>query len=333
MKMILFGTGPFAVPTFRWLIESEHHVMALVTRPIEQPGKRRKVAPNPSRDLAEEHNLEVLQPLDANATDFARQLNDYQSDLFVVCDFGQILSKKILSASRLGGINLHGSLLPKYRGAAPINWAIYHGDSQTGVTVIHMTSRLDGGPMLAHASLPIGTRDTAATLEPQLAELGIQPVRRSIEMLEDWDGSSPLGQIQDTALACSAPRLSKSDGRIQWARSALQIHNQIRAFQPWPGSFSFFSDNRSTDPSPKTPLRVIIHQTSLINPPAETEIQGVANLRPGQIRPDFPGRMIVQTGEGLLSVDELQPAGKRAMSASDFLRGYTLNDGQFEFQN
>ena len=155
MKLILFGTGPFAVPTFASLLK-QHAVAALVTRPIEDSGKRRKTAENPVRELAETTTLPILDPPDCNDDAFVSALADFRSDLFVVCDYGQILSDDCLSASRLGGINLHGSLLPKYRGAAPLNWCIANGDAETGVSVILMTRRLDGGPCLVKRSTAIG---------------------------------------------------------------------------------------------------------------------------------------------------------------------------------
>ena len=257
MKLILFGTGPFAVPSFKSLVEdSSHEVVALVTRPIADAGKRRKTAENPTRDLGESEGLTVLDPVDANDPEFVQTLADYRADLLVVCDFGQILSNDCLGAAKLGGINLHGSLLPKYRGAAPINWAIYHGDEKTGVTIIHMTPRLDGGPILVTAETAIGRTETAEEIEPRLAELGVQPVHDAIAMLKKWDGESVIGQPQDQALATKAPRLKKSQGQIDWTQSATQIINHIRAFQPWPGTFTHWH-------GPKQPLRLIVHVASL----------------------------------------------------------------------
>ena len=257
MKLILFGTGPFAVPSFKSLIDdSSHEVVALVTRPIADAGKRRKTAENPTRDLGLAEGLTVLDPADANDSAFVKTLADYQADLFVVCDFGQILSNDCLSAAKLGGINLHGSLLPKYRGAAPINWAIYHGDETTGVTIIHMTPRLDGGPILVTAETAIGPTETAEQIEPRLANLGVQPVHDAISMLEKWDGQSTIGQPQDQTLATKAPRLKKAQGLIDWTQSASQIINHIRAFQPWPGTFTHWH-------GPKQPLRLIVHAASI----------------------------------------------------------------------
>lgn len=309
MKLILFGTGPFAVPSFKSLVEdSSHEVVALVTRPIADAGKRRKTAENPTRDLGESEGLTVLDPVDANDPEFVQTLADYRADLLVVCDFGQILSNDCLGAAKLGGINLHGSLLPKYRGAAPINWAIYHGDEKTGVTIIHMTPRLDGGPILVTAETAIGRTETAEEIEPRLAELGVQPVHDAIAMLKKWDGESVIGQPQDQALATKAPRLKKSQGQIDWTQSATQIINHIRAFQPWPGTFTHWH-------GPKQPLRLIVHAASLT-----TNSSGQI-VEPGQVVACDAQQLVLQTGDGMLALDQVQPAGKKKMPIADFLRG------------
>ncbi len=248
MRIIMFGTGPFAVPTLRSLLDSNHQILALVTRPIQDAGKRRKTAANPTRDLADNRAIPVFDPPTANEAAFVQQLTNLQADLFVVCDYGEILSRDCLGAAKLGGINLHGSLLPKYRGAAPINWAIYNGDEQSGITIIHMTAKLDGGPCLAQAVLDIGLEETTADVEPKLAELGVESVHVAINMLEAWDGESTIGTKQNPQLATKAPRLKKSDGQIVWSRSAQQIVNQIRAFQPWPGSYTNWSAQNLKQP-------------------------------------------------------------------------------------
>ena len=307
MRLIMFGTGPFAVPTFESLLQSDHDVLALVTRPIADSGKRRKTSENPTRDAGEKAGLMILDPPSANDDDFVQKLRDFNADLFVVCDYGQILSRDCLGAAKLGGINLHGSLLPRYRGAAPINWCIYNGDETTGVTIIHMTPKLDGGPCLAKAETPIGPDETAEEIEPRLAELGVEPVHESIKMLEAWDGESQIGEKQDPKLATKAPRLKKSDGLIDWSRSAKQIHNQIRAFQPWPGSFTNWHSEKL-----KQPMRLIVHCAKVITQTPEQQPGHVVSVEK---------ELVVQTGDGQLVITQVQPAGKRAMPVADFLRG------------
>lgn len=309
MRLIMFGTGPFAVPTFESLLDSEHEVISLVTRPILDSGKRRKTSENPTRDVAEARGVPIVDPANVNEADSVAQLVQWNADLFVVCDFGQILSRDCLAAARLGGINLHGSLLPKYRGAAPINWAIYNGDPTTGVTIIHMTARLDAGPCLIKSETPIAPDETAEEIEPRLARLGVQPVHDSIQMLSQWDGQSPIGEIQDRALATKAPRLNKSDGLIDWNRSAIQIVNQIRAFQPWPRTFTHWHT-----PKLKQPLRMIIHRAQAVS-------EEPGDRQPGEVVVVDKARLVVQTGDGQLSIEQIQPAGKRLMPIEDFLRG------------
>jgi methionyl-tRNA formyltransferase len=309
MRIVMFGTGPFAVPTFQSLLQSDHDVLALFTRPIADSGKRRKTAENPTRDVAELAGLEIHDPLNVNDDASVELLRELKADLFVVCDYGQILSRDCLAAADKGGINLHGSLLPKYRGAAPINWCLYNGDDVTGITIIHMTARLDGGPCLAKRELAIESSDTAESIEPKLAELGVGAVNESIEMLKAWDGESPIGSPQKQSEATKAPRLKKSDGLIDWTRSAADIVNQIRAFKPWPGSFTnWHSANK------KQPVRLIIHlSTAIANASSVAE--------PGRVVACDKERLIIQTGDGQLAIDVIQPAGKKPMPILDFLRG------------
>ncbi len=314
MRLILFGTGPFAVPTYESLIGS-HDVVALVTRPIADSGKRRKTAENPTRDLGEAKGLTILDPASCNEAAFVEQLVSLNADLFVVCDYGQILSRDCLAAAKLGGINLHGSLLPKYRGAAPIQWCVYNGDTVTGVTVIHMTARLDGGPCIVKSQLDIGADETAEELEPRLSSLGVESVAKAITMLESWDGESVLGELQDPAGITKAPRLKKTDGLIDFGRTAKQICDQVRAFQPWPKTFTNWT------PENKSPIRLIVGRTAVVDAEQLTEETVVADVPPGAVALCDSKRLWLQTESGLLSIVEIQPAGKRLMPVADFLRG------------
>lgn len=322
MRLVLFGTGPFAVPAFEAILQSSHEVLALVTRPIADGGKRRKTAENPTRDLGQHQGLEIYDPPDVNAADFVDRLRELQADLFVVCDYGQILSNDCLGSSRKGGINLHGSLLPKYRGAAPIHWAIFHGETILGVTIIHMTARLDGGPCLASASIEVGETETTAEVEPRLAQLGIEPVMQALQRLETWDGLTDLGTQQDPRLATKAPRLKKSDGQLQWTRTGREIVNQIRAFQPWPGTYTFWPRQEASEPE-----RLIVLRAAVVS-----KSDGSINLQsekfsPGQVVFNDGQQLWVKCGRDVISLLEVQPSGKRAMSIVDFLRGHRLPIG------
>jgi methionyl-tRNA formyltransferase len=315
MRILPLGTGPFAVPTFRWLLDSPHEVPALVTRPTQSAKGREKASLNPMRDLAEERGLEVYAPDSINTDESRQKLAAWQADLLVVCDYGQILSRETLAVAPLGGINLHGSLLPKYRGAAPVHWAIYNGDAETGLTVIHMTPRLDGGPCLAVRRMSISSNVTMPHLEQQLSYLGVEAVQEAIEKLSRWDRVSPIGEIQDQSQATKAPRLKKTDGAVDWTRSAEQIRNQIRAFKPWPATYTHWLRAGAE------PLRILLDQVSVVEAPSA----GMA--QPGQVILSDGKQLIVATGSGSLSIHALQPAGKRVMDIAEFLRGYPVRAG------
>ena len=318
MRVVMLGTGPFAVPTFAALLDAGHDVPALVTRPTPPAKGREKVPLNPMRDLAESRGIPVLAPESINSPEARQLLSELKPELLVVCDYGQILSRETLAVAPLGGINLHGSLLPKYRGAAPVHWAILNGDRETGITVIHMTSRLDGGPILAVRKTAIGSEETTPQLENRLAKLGVEAVLESIARLQHWDGVSPLGMPQDPKLATKAPRLSKQDGAVDWVKSAEQIRNQVRALLPWPGTYTHWLRR------PGDAMRLILIQVR--------EVEAQVPIEPGKVVPGevlvSDGRqLIVATREGALSLERLQPAGKRMMDASEFLRGYGVKPG------
>ncbi len=302
------GTGPFAVPTFQALLDSEHQVPCLVTRPDKPARGRKKLPLNPMREVAQANGLPVFAPVSINSTEGLALLDDQQPELLVVCDYGQILSADSLSKAPLGGINLHGSLLPKYRGAAPINWALLNGDTRAGVTVIHMTPRLDGGPMLCQRALEVGDDEDAVRLERRLSRIGVDAVFEAIDMLDEWDGTSSLGEAQSRHLVSKAPRLKKSDGRVDWHQSAVRISHQVRALKPWPSTFSHLLRDG------KPPMRLILDKVSVVDNELELPV--------GSGRANEEGKVVVQCGEGLLCLERLQPAGKRVMESAEFVRGY-----------
>jgi methionyl-tRNA formyltransferase len=338
MRLLVLGTGPFAVPMFQSLLDSPHEVLGLVTRPTRPPRPREKAPTNPMRDVAEGHGLNVYAPASINSEEGRQIIRALAPDLLVVCDYGQILAAEVLGLTPLGGINLHASLLPKYRGAAPIHWALLNGDEQTGVTVIHMTPRLDAGPILAARSTPIGSDETQPELEARLAALGVAPVHESIQRLADWDRLAPLGAPQDASHATSALRLRKEHGAIDWSLSAERIRNQVRALKPWPGTYTYW--HRPGE----EPLRLAIEQVSALGRGSMAAIRGAglesrlptppAALPKGQLEHE-PGRVVVcdgkqliaATGDGGLAILAVQPAGKRIMPIDQFLRGYHLRVG------
>jgi len=311
MRLIMVGTGPFAVPTFRELYKTRHEVVLLVTAPL-RTHRGKQIAPvSRIREIAAEHDTPIFDPENINASESRDRLAAFEADLLVVCDYGQILSAETLATARLGGVNLHGALLPKYRGAAPVNWAVYHGQRETGVTVIHMTPKVDAGPAIAQASLAIEPEETAPELEDRLAELGAPLVCRTIDVLE----SGTVEPVpQDPALASRAPRLKKTHGVVDWSRPARAICSQIRAFQPWPGSYTFW--HRADGPA----VRLILWEAT----PTEA---ADAEATPGTVLEAADGRLVVAAGEGAVRVRRVQPAGKREMDTRQFLRGYRVTLG------
>lgn len=313
MRILMMGTGPFAVPTFRALLDSPHAVPALVTRPTPPAKGREKGSPNPMRELAESRNLPVYAPGSINTDEAAAWLTEQRADLFVVCDYGQILSKTILGIPPLGGINLHASLLPKYRGAAPIHWAILNGDCETGVSVIHMTPRLDGGPCLVMKRTAIRDEETQPELEQRLSELGVSAVMEAIDQLAVWDRVSPMGSKQSKDLVTKAPRLSKPDGLIDWTKPAAHIQRQVRALKPWPTTYTHWQRTQGE------PLRVIVDRVRVmpLDSPAD----------PGTVVKVDGQQLVIATSDGAISIEAIQPAGKRVLQIDEFLRGYPLKVG------
>jgi methionyl-tRNA formyltransferase len=318
LRLVVMGTGPFAVPMFRTLLETPHAIAALVTRPDHAPPGRRP-PPNPMREAATAAGVPVLAPERVNDPDAVAALAALAADLFVVCDYGQILSAALLAVPRLGGINLHGSLLPRHRGAAPIQWAILAGDAVTGVSVIHMTPALDAGNVLAARPLPIGPRDTAADLEPRLAAIGADAVVEAIERLAAAAAAgtpaAEVGVPQDAARATRAPRLTKQDGVVDWSQPAARIERQRRALEPWPRATTFFTRGDGVR------QRLVLEQVEVVPHSAATAL-------PGEVLDTAAGRIVVACGQGTaLAITQVVPEGRRAMAAADFLRGSPLLPG------
>ena len=312
MRLIIMGTGPFAVPMFEAVLAKGHEVPIVVTRPSRPARGRKQAPPNPMLEAGQAAGIEVWAPESINTPEAIEQLRSYDADLMLVCDYGQILSRDALGSVRLGGINLHGSLLPKYRGAAPVQWAVINGDTTTGITVIHMTPKLDGGPALVQVESTIEPHETAEALESRLAVIGAPAVLKAIDMLEQWDGESEIGELQNPEAVTKAPRLTKSHGVIDWTKCAADIVNNHRGVQPWPGSFTIW--NRG-----KQPMRLIVSSLEY----AALDKQG----SPGEVVIADKQDLVVACGSGGIRLREIQPAGKRVMKVEEFMRGYQLNPG------
>jgi methionyl-tRNA formyltransferase len=307
----MFGTGPFAAPTFRALFDTSHDVVALVTQPPRVVRGKVVAAASPLRDEAVLRGTPILDPEDVNKHAAQAQLAEHRADLFVVADYGQILSAETLALAPRGAINLHGSLLPKFRGAAPINWALYRGEAETGVSTIHMTPRVDAGPVLAQARTPIDADENAVELETRLAAIGAPLVLETIAAIESGTAAA---LPQDLALATKARRLRKTDGAIDWSRPALAIKNQVRALQPWPRAYTDWLRSSGE------PMRLII---------GRVDVRDTAHaVVPGTVIAADKHELVIAAGEGAVSLLEVQPAGRQMMPVADFLRGHPLRPGE-----
>lgn len=323
LRIIAMGTGPFAVPSFEAIHEAGHVFVSVVTRPQPALKSRGGPPPSPVADWAESKGLPIERPTSINAPEAIEWLQRQNADLLVVCDYGQILKPDALSAAELGGINLHGSLLPAYRGAAPVQRAVLSGDSETGVTVIHMTPRLDGGPVLTTSRTSILATETAGELEERLSDLGVAATMEAIEMLIKWDGHSAIGQKQNPENVSQAPRLSKAEGEIDWTRTTRLLDCHVRGMQPWPVAHTYFSASPR-----KPPLRIQIKSAVAVDAEQMGELHE-NDAEPGAIR-TLDG-LVVRTGDGWLRIDTLQPAGKKEMTGEAFVNGYQPGrDAAFE---
>ena len=319
LRIVVMGTGPFAVPMFHGLLAGPHVVAAVITRPDRAPPGRRPPA-NPMREAAAAAGIAILDPDDVNAPAAVATLAALRPDLFVVCDYGQILSPDLLAVPPLGGINLHGSLLPRHRGAAPVQWAIREGDAVSGVSVIHMTPALDAGHVIVARATPVGPRETAAELEPRLATLGVEAVQEAVERLQAavaaTGSAAGVGVPQEAATATRAPRLSKADGVVNWTWPAARIERLRRAVEPWPRATTFFTRGDGVR------QRLVLADVEVV---ADSR---AATATPGEVLDTARARIVVACGEGTaLAITEVVPEGRRAMAAADFLRGSPLLPG------
>ncbi|HEV3259231.1 MAG TPA: methionyl-tRNA formyltransferase [Gemmataceae bacterium] len=315
----MMGTGAFAEPTFRALLAGTHPVVGLVTNPDRPSGRERDMVRG-MKKIAQDHAVPVFQPESVNTLAGVAGLEAFQPELLVVAAYGQILSRDVLAVSRYGGINVHASLLPRYRGAAPIAWAIYHGETRTGVTIIKMSVHLDAGDMQAQAAVDIGPEETAGELEARLAPLG---AKLALQVIDQVAAGTARGSPQDKSQATRAPKLTKEHGLIDWSRTAEQVRNQVRAMHPWPTAYTFL--HRGQHP----PLRLIVHKaTPEAGPHRRNQQPGGIVLPEATGRHSGPDRLTVTAGDDTaVEILSLQPAGKRPMSAAEFLRGHPLQPG------
>lgn len=317
MKIVFMGTPEFALPALNRLIDSPHEVVLVITQPDRPKGRGQKLEAPPVKQLAEEHGLRVLQPQSVRREGIAEAIRQTGADLAVVAAFGQILPRDVLEAPRLGCINIHPSLLPEYRGAAPIQRAILDGNSDTGVTLIMLTEGLDSGPIVAQQRIEILDDDDARSVADMLAVMGADMLMRIIEEAEK------VGVIeavpQDDALATYAPQIRKEEGLIPWADPTAMIIYRMRAMTPWPGAYTFVDGER---------LLMIIQAEPLWSNEAE-ELGEMNNAKPGTVTSFQKGfGFTVKTGDGHLLVTAVQPQGKKRMDATAYIIGRNIEVGQ-----
>ena len=333
MVIVFFGTPAFAVPSLETLIQSRHRVVAVVSQPDRPRGRGHQLHATPTKQVALAHGIPVIQPAKMRDEAFLQQIRDLGADLGVVVAFGRILPDALLAIPRLGMINVHASILPRYRGAAPIQRAVLAGDAETGVTIMRVASELDAGPTFAVATTPIPPDATSGDMEAVLATLGAQSLLPVVDALE---AGTAVETPQDASRATHAAKMTKEEGAIDWTAPATVIHNRVRGLQPWPTAWTHLGPERlvirktgvrSTNP-PNPGVRSM-NRPAPVPDPANVRF---ADLTPGAGRfPDLtPGtivhaagdELIVACGDGTtLQVLELQPEGRRTMTAREFLAG------------
>ncbi len=312
MRVVFMGTPDFAVPTLESLIESDHEVAGVITQPDRPSGRGKKTTATPIKKTAVSADIEVYQPESAKSEEFVDQLSAWEPDVAVVAAYGQILPERVLDVPEHGCINVHASLLPRHRGASPINKAIIEGDDETGVTIMQMDEGMDTGPMLRQRSTPIEPKATANDLHDELAEMGAELLVETLDALEAGDVEPTP---QDEEAATYAPLMSKQDGEVDWSESARRVSDLIRGVNPWPGAFSYL--DRSDD-------RLKFHLAEPCD--ADSLNLDVDGADPGTvIRAD--GELLIACGEDAVRVLEVQAPGRQAMAAEDFLNGYDIEVG------
>jgi methionyl-tRNA formyltransferase len=305
LRILFMGTPDFAVPTLEALIQGPDEIIAVVTQPDRPKGRGRKLVPPPIKVLAEKYGIDLYQPKAIRSAEFITTLKSYDPDLIVVAAYGKILPETIIELPRHGCINVHGSLLPRHRGAAPIQWSIIKGDAEVGVTIMQMDKGMDTGNILMKASITPDPDETSGTLFPKIARLGSHTLMDTLDML----AQGGLAMIdQDEKQATSAPMLRKEDGLIDWSRSAREIHCLIRGLDPWPTAFSYLDGRKFQLFGPE-----VVHQAS--------------TRKPGTLlRADREG-LLIAAGDACLLIKFIKMEGKRRMAVADFLNGWPLEPG------
>ena len=299
------GSAAFAVPSLKALATSHHSVIEIVTQPDKPAGRGQHIRACPVAQFTREHDLPIFQPASIRRPEAIEHFSKLAPDLIVIIAYGKILPRELIDIPAHGCINVHASLLPKYRGAAPINWAIAYGEAETGVTTMHINEDLDAGDVLLSSKTPIGGDETAPELHDRLAKMGADLLMATIRELEEGM-LTPVPQ--DPAKVTIAPLIKKEDGRIDWSLSARAIHNRVRAFNPWPGTFTSLGGRL-----------LLVHAVRV----RDGEHEGT----PGTVI-ETKDRLCIACGDGVLELVEVQIEGGRRMKAAEFLRGHRVRKGE-----
>lgn len=303
MRIVFMGTPDFAVPSLKQLIQDGHEIAGVYTQPDKPKNRGMKLTPPPVKVVAQAHNLPVFQPKTLRDENVQQELAELAPELVVVAAYGKLLPKAVLELPALGCINVHSSLLPKYRGAAPINWAILNGEQETGVTIMHMAEALDAGDIILQAATPIDLNESVEQLHDRLAEMGAELLSKAVTALAE--GTAPRIP-QDESQYTYAPMLSRELSPIDWSRSALEIHNQIRGLVPWPATTMELKGTRF-----KVFASLLTGET--VEQPGGTVLGA-----------DKKGIRMVCGDGGVLCITEVQAPGKKRMKAVDYLRGHPI---------
>ena len=305
MNIVFFGSANFSVPSLKALLNAGHRISCILTQPDRQKGRGLQIAETAVKKIAKDAGLNIYQPPRANTDEVIKFLKSLSPDLFVVVAYGQILSQEILDIPKVFSINAHASLLPKYRGAAPINWAIINGDNKTGITIIKMIDKMDAGPIISQETLDISEDDTSVTLEEKLSSLAAQLLLYAIKSIENKDYHLTA---QDETKVSLAPKLKKEDGQINWNKSGQDICNLIRGVLPWPGAFTYYNGKL---------LKIYRARVS-------SQVREFASSNPGEILEASKGGIVVFTGKGNIIIEELQIEGKKRMDVKEFIAGHKI---------
>ncbi len=314
-RLIFAGSPDFAVPALQRLMASPHEVVAVLTQPDRPSGRGRRAMPGAVKRCAQQHRIEVCQPVGLRQPDVLQKLTAFAPDLMVIVAYGLLLPPEVLTLPRVGCVNVHASVLPRWRGASPIQAAILAGDRQTGISIMQMAAGLDTGPVFATVATDIGTRETAGELHDRLAELGADELLGCLDSILD---GSLLPHPQDDAGATYAARISKADALLDWSRTATELDQQIRAYNPWPVAETILDGQR---------LRCWLSSVT-----AAGAASSASTDRCGQVEAASDDGIDVRTGCGLLRMVEVQMPGRRRIKAGDFARGYDIVGKVFSFE-